>query len=75
MNAPTAARPPAESPRGRSRAFLLLAGALLAAVGASAAVRWAGSAQALEEIIQTPVPHVTPSLREEPTAPDPGDNP
>lgn len=54
---------------------LFLAGALLIVTGASAAVRWADSAAAREEIRPMPVPNSPSPTREQPTAPDPGDNP
>lgn len=65
---------PRTAPPGRGWALLLAIG-LLAAVGASAAVRWSGAAAGLDEIVQKPVPNTPPPAREEPTAPDPGDNP
>lgn len=74
MNASPADRRPARPAPGH-RWALLLAGALLVVVGASAAVRWTGAAADLEEIVQKPVPNTPPPVREEPTAPDPGDNP
>lgn len=74
MNASPANPLPARPAPG-PRWALVLAGALLAVVGASTAARWAGGAAGLEEIRQTPAPSTPAPVREEPSAPDPGDTP
>jgi hypothetical protein len=55
-----------------------LGAALLVIFAAAVAFRWLEPLQPRnggEEVIQQPVPDTTPSPRQEPTAPDPGDNP
>jgi hypothetical protein len=60
-----------------SRWALALGSALLAAFAITAGARWMHDSQArgAETVIQLPVPNVSPTPRQELTAPDPGDNP